>query len=265
MIELLVVISLITLLIATLLPSVRRSMDVAAATLCKNNLREIGTSMMLYRIDNDGWLPSAKESIDSLHGTGRNGPWFGRLFPTYLSEPSILTCPEDPFGFRMKGVDASLKDPKVGEYASYGANTFAMTIVNGGSLDPDRLRPTRPHNTILAADMGPDGGRATSKKDDGKGPTRNASMLAWDGGYDPFAPSRPPNPWVTMRHGSGINMLTIAGGVREVVTRSVIREKLQPYYDRCASGGCTFCAYRAKHYSFARDQLYWWTGPSPIE
>lgn len=265
LIELLVVMSLIALLMATLVPSIKRSVELGAATVCKNNLREIGTSILMYRIDNDGWLPSAEVTVDEYDGSITRGPWFEKLFPTYLSDPRILECPEDPYGYRIRSADLSFDDPNVSEYASYGANAFAMSIVNGGALDPDRLRPARPHSTILAADMGPDNtDREVSRT--ATGPSRNASMLAWDDGYDPYRSTERTTPWVTTRHGQGIHMLTIAGGVRAVNTKSVLQEPISSFYQRCAAGGCTFCnLYRVSHYSFARDQLYWWTGPSPIE
>lgn len=265
LIELLVVMSLIGLLMATLVPSIKRSVELGASTICRNNLREIGTSILMYRIENDGWLPSAELIVDEQDGSTRRGPWFGKLFPTYLSDPRILECPEDPYGYRVRSADLSFDDPSVSEYASYGANSFVMTIVNGGALDPDRLRPARPHGTILAADMGPD----TVDREVSQtvvGPMRNSSMLPWDDGYDPYQSTRRTTPWVTTRHDGGIHMLTIAGGVRDVNTSQVIKSPIKEFYDRCASGGCTFCnRYQVSHYSFASDQLYWWTGPSPIE
>jgi hypothetical protein len=257
--------SLIGLLMATLIPSIRRSVELGAATICKNNLREIGNSVFMYRLDNDGWLPSSDEVVNPTNGSVGRAPWFQKLFPTYLSDPRILECPEDPFGYRMRSTDLNFSDPATSDFASYGANSFAMTVVNGGALDPDRRRPSRPADTILAADMGPDQVDRTSTKID-DGPKRNASMLTWDDGYDPYRPAHKTTPWVTMRHKHGINMLTIAGNVRDVDTSSVIRAPITSYYQSCAAGGCTFCnLYQISHYSFASERLYWWTGPSPIE
>jgi hypothetical protein len=90
------------------------------------------------------------------------------------------------------------------------------------------------------------------------GPSRNGGLLMVDDGYDPFGDSI--NPWVTTRHMRGINVLTITAGVR--VAHTADMPKLSDYYGQCAAGGCTLCTqFEIEHYSFARDRLFWWTGP----
>src|SRR5262245_44955327 len=57
LIELLVVIALISLLITMLVPSLRRSMRLASATICQYNLSQINQSLTMYRLESAGWLP----------------------------------------------------------------------------------------------------------------------------------------------------------------------------------------------------------------
>jgi len=57
LIELLVVVAIIALLIAILLPSLRRAREQAKCTLCLSNLRQIGIGMTIYASDHRGWLP----------------------------------------------------------------------------------------------------------------------------------------------------------------------------------------------------------------
>ena len=237
----------------------------ASTTLCKSNLREVGHSLTLYRIENDGWLPVLEQAEDEIESVRSDKPWFIKLYPTYLDELLVLTCPKDPFRSRMSHVGTGLMDPDVADYSSYGINSFIMTSGNGFLADLDRHRSTRPLDTILVADLGPDDLTGAPTAGVVTGPARNASLLSWDDGFDPFTGGNA-QPWLTTRHGSGINMLTIAGGVREARTSKLMREPMSRHYEDCAAGGCTFCTeLRLLHYSFARDRLFWWTGPAPSE
>jgi prepilin-type N-terminal cleavage/methylation domain-containing protein/prepilin-type processing-associated H-X9-DG protein len=57
LIELLVVIAVIAVLMAILLPALRRAKDQAKRVVCANNLEQIGISMHMYGDENDGKLP----------------------------------------------------------------------------------------------------------------------------------------------------------------------------------------------------------------
>jgi len=259
--------SVIGFLIALLIPSLKRSVDLASATVCRHNLREIGHSLSLYRYENDGWLPTVQRKELSIEVHGATQPWFGKLYPTYLGDPLVLRCPRDPFGFRMQQIGSPMDDPQVADYVSYGINDFIMTSGGGMLADVDRHVPKRPLDTILVADIGPDDARGAPRAGTGTsaGPSRNGSLLMWSDGFDPFS-NKPDNSWLTTRHGHGINMLTLAEGVREVRTVDMLRSPVRRHYGNCAAGGCTFCNYlKLYHYSFARDHLFWWTGPLPTE
>jgi len=274
LIELLIVIGIIALLISMLVPSLKRTMSLAASTVCMHNLREIGHGLTMYRYDNDGWVPTSfgDAEEESVTASAQSEAWFHRLYPTYIAEPQAMTCPEDPYRFRLLEAPGGLANPQAGDFASYGLNSFILNADGGRLADLDRHRPTRPLDTILVADLGPDSireirsasGHTLSKG----GPLRKGSLLAWGDGYNPLA-LQMTEPWVTRRHGHGINMLTLGGGVRSAGTEQVMRNPVRALYTDCEAGGCTLCnngqSYRPLilHYSFARDQLYWWTGPLP--
>ena len=269
LIELLVVIALIGMLISALIPSLKHSMTLARDTVCKHDLREVGNSLMLYRCENDGWLPTVDKPAGPIHAIRNVEPWFSKLYPTYFSDLLILTCPEDPYRYRMMKVqEYQAKDAYVADYSSYGMNSF-MAMAGGGVLaDLDRHGPSRPSDTILLADIGPDYVGGGPQLDVGQpivGPRRNMGLLSWDDRADPFS-GRSERPWLTTRHGRGINVLTATAGVQSARTREIIQEPLSRYYSRCAAGGCTFCNdLRLFHYTFARDRLYWWTGSPSTE
>lgn len=267
LLELLIVIAIIALLIGILLPSLKRSVDLAKATACKSNLRQVGQALYLYRIDNNGWLPQARKS-DSMP-SGRRGdraprePWFGQVVQTYLGDAGVLRCPKDPYGYRVAELKGSrLRDPYASDFSSFGLNNFIMTASETIELNIDRRPPTRPADTILVADIGPDRAPAISRSTSTAtpGPERNSGLLSWTDGFDAFSRTQR-EPWVTVRHGDGIHIVTLSMELRDVNTTRVLSAPVQKYYPGCAAGGCTFCSQLEQfHYSFAKDRLFWWTG-----
>jgi prepilin-type N-terminal cleavage/methylation domain-containing protein len=281
LLELLVVIGIMSFLMSLLLPSLKRSMDLAKATSCKINLRQLSTALQLYRIENNGWLPVATPqeevaSDDPFSGSiasdsavkNMAAPWFSELFPIYMSEPKALACPEDPYGYRVKKVAERLRDPIAGEVSSYGINSFIATAGDGYLANIDRHQPSRPMDTILVGDIGPDvlvnlASAVDTEDPDLRGPSRGESRMLWSDGYDPFFPANRSS-WVTRRHGHGIHMATLAGEIRSVKTEVILRQPVRKYYSNCAAGGCTFCnELEMFHYSFAKSRLFWWTGSVP--
>jgi prepilin-type processing-associated H-X9-DG protein len=59
LVELLVVLGIIAVVIALLLPALSRSREQANQVTCLSNLRQIGTAIVLYCEDNNGWFPRA--------------------------------------------------------------------------------------------------------------------------------------------------------------------------------------------------------------
>jgi type II secretion system protein G len=271
LIELLVVIAIIAVLIGLLLPSLKRSLDLAKATACKSNLRQINVALTTYKLENGGWLPRSEEvAMPMVRGRraapGRS-PWFNALFPTYMDDSMTLKCPKDPFGYRVSNIEGRSNDPTAADFASYGMSDFIMSAGEGYLLNVERKTPTRPADTILIADIGPDriGRSPASASVDGSGPTRNSALLSWTDGFDAFSRQRI-DPWVTTRHNHGMHVVTLSGDVRDVHSADVLSQPVQQFYDRCAAGKCTFCNHLGLyHYSFAKDRLFWWTGPVPTK
>ena len=59
LIELLVVISIIAVLMSIMMPALGKAREMAKASICKNNMKQLGTATGLYSVDCEGRLPAA--------------------------------------------------------------------------------------------------------------------------------------------------------------------------------------------------------------
>lgn len=267
LIELLVVISMIGFLVAMLIPSLKRSVKLASATICQHNLKQIGTSLRMYTMESDGWLPVTKVVETAVASAAPENPsWFAMLFPTYMPDPMLMSCPSDPFGNRLEQYRDNIDNPEASNAVSYGLNQFIMTAGGGYLADIERRQPKRPAQTILVADLGPDDMRFEERsREVAGGPGRNGSLMSWGGGWSPFSET-PTSTWLTRRHGHGIHMLAMDSSVHNVASDTVLRSPIKRVYPNCKAGGCSLCnELRTPHYSFAKDHLFWWTGTIPAE
>jgi len=120
LVELLVVISIISLLIAILLPSLKKARDIARNTQCLSQLRQNGIGVFAYSTDFKDRIPIhwGRGLVDGIlhqHGKLPSNTWIiynnyghirgGALFPHYLDGRTFY-CPTDPVYFFDRRVHA---------------------------------------------------------------------------------------------------------------------------------------------------------------
>ena len=90
LIELLVVIAIIALLLAIILPAMRKVKEQAKAVVCSSNLKQWGVVIQMYLEQNDNkyWLDYGPSPT-----TAANGAWMGILADFYGDVGEFRTCP----------------------------------------------------------------------------------------------------------------------------------------------------------------------------
>lgn len=258
LLQVLAVIGVILLVMALLAPSIRKSLRHVQGTVCMQRLRTLNQALSAYRTDNQGWLPDVQPPRIGSATDPSCAAWYGRLFPRYLTMPSVLVCPADPARSLIYLAVPLERHPDPANASSYGLNDV---IRAAGLWNLDRTEPGRPSETILLADLGPDHPRAVGDIAGALG--RSGGRLPWDDSFHAGAVGLTYS-WLTGRHFGHINFLTVGGAVQRVRTEGMMDERIRSYYGGCAAGGCPLCRqYQLPHYSFAPWRLYWWTGTIP--
>ncbi len=149
LLELLVVVAVIALLVATVLPALALTSDKTKRAACRNNLRQIAVAMTLYAAENGDRVLPARSSAGVSVQIALNPPEATAAFKLGLvtNAPSIWTCPNRPglpvyepqypqwiIGYQYFGGIATWRNP---------AGSFA-------SFSPIRLGLAQPHWTLAA-------------------------------------------------------------------------------------------------------------------
>jgi prepilin-type N-terminal cleavage/methylation domain-containing protein/prepilin-type processing-associated H-X9-DG protein len=92
--ELLAALAIMAILVAFLYPAIMSAADRSKSAKCLSNLKQLGTAIMSYTADNNGWMPAPKDNPYS--GSGER--WVTLVKP-YVGEQkgrnSILCCPAE--------------------------------------------------------------------------------------------------------------------------------------------------------------------------
>ena len=95
LIELLVVIAIIAILAAILFPVFAQAREKARATSCLNNVKQLGTAVMMYCQDYDETVPIGGHGGDAALGIP-DSRWYVDVMP-YTKNKSVRGCPSSPY------------------------------------------------------------------------------------------------------------------------------------------------------------------------
>jgi len=210
LIELLVVIAIIAVLMAILMPALRRVKDQANAVVCRSHLQQWSLCLSMYTSDHYGkFMPG----IDEDWATGQYS-WIHTLLP-YYEEPAIRLCPKAPRTIEQGGRlpynawDVSLTNPndftlltdptcKIG---SYGINWWVndSDIVSGSRNAANKWRTTGQKSPSRIPVLMDCGFMLARPEPQNPPPDQDGEFLwAYGGGMRRLC---------TNRHNGGINML----------------------------------------------------------
>ncbi len=126
LIELLVVISIIAVLMAILMPALKRAKEQAQATVCQANLKGYGLALTMYAQDNEDRFPNPRETYfttdERLRTEAVSGSWihkrwcngevnlndhpeYASAFAKYLSNAKAFICPTFKTLAKSQGAD----------------------------------------------------------------------------------------------------------------------------------------------------------------
>lgn len=140
LIELLVVIAIIALLAAILFPVFARAKAAAKQSQCLSNLKQIGSSILLYMVDSDDVFPHALDASDkfapqiwagqpAFYDRIPNMPLLHEALQPYLKNKGVFQCPSDT-GTAV--LDNHFPEPFVTSpsmFAQYGSSYFFRTEI----------------------------------------------------------------------------------------------------------------------------------------
>jgi prepilin-type N-terminal cleavage/methylation domain-containing protein len=151
LVELLVVIGIIAILIAILMPALRRAKEAAAGIACSSNQRQLMMAFLLFAADHQGHLPG--NFVDYMDPDTDHRSWLlnsgepvtaapegGTIF-RYVKTKDIYRCPAMPADAYMAGGGSSNGHF---DYVSFGVFAGAkIANIKAQSTYTDRMAPFR--------------------------------------------------------------------------------------------------------------------------
>jgi prepilin-type N-terminal cleavage/methylation domain-containing protein len=242
LVELLVVVAIIAMLLAVLIPTLRRAQGQAKSVICRNNVKQWGVMLSMYSNDYEGhYMPGFTSDVPA--GTG--GMWMIRLRPYYQGVDKIRLCPKatkilsregggmdnttpftawgvygDPGYFSPDGPDW---DHQAHDYGSYGVNGWIHDVPEG-TVNRDNYWRTKdrvkvPSIVPAFGDSVWEGTIVYGSDPPPSVPARNNSP-GRDGMFNFFVP----------RHGLFVNFVFLDNSARKISLKQLYKQQWSPTF-----------------------------------
>ena len=191
LIELLVVIAIIAILAGILFPVFAQAKRAAKKTVCLSNLKQIGSSIVLYMGDYDDVFPAALDASDKYSSSiwDSHPDWKARIqtmpmlheaLQPYVQSKDVFHCPSDI------GAEYLDNDPwtpiaaRSSVYGTYGSSYFFRTEIAFQYFTQTRFKLPADVNVLFdGAGHWHGDGRAIDKDDVGNYPQTNALLRTY--------------------------------------------------------------------------------------
>lgn len=162
LVEMLVVITILSVLISMLLPSINRSREAARGVVCANKLRQVGYMTIAYTHDFKGVAPpGASTVINPSTGLSVAATWIGLLCYTGHCDPApvvrdrknVFLCPSNKPGFWTQAPPPSVPT-SWNLTQGYGIRHYSSTEMRPWTIGQSKVRMI-PWNNLGNDNFGP--------------------------------------------------------------------------------------------------------------